>query len=137
MKVFLVERDLAGISLDGLAEARDSALDKAASMRGQGSHIQYLRSIFVPEDGRCMCLFEAESETEVRRLNDETALPYFAIVPAYDLVRRRSAAWSRRWSAWRAAPRRSRPAPRRPAGRAGPDARYPGSAGAGSSEKRG
>ena len=54
-------------------------------MRGQGSHIQYLRSIFVPEDGRCMCLFEADSEAEVRRLNDETALPYFAIVPAYDL----------------------------------------------------
>ena len=85
MKVFLVERDLAGISLDGLGEAKETALRKAASMREQGARIRYLRSTFVPEDGRCMCLFEAGSEAEVRRLNDETGLPYVAILPAYDL----------------------------------------------------
>ena len=33
-----------------------------------------------------MCLFEASSEAEVKRLNDEADLPYHRVVPALDLT---------------------------------------------------
>lgn len=86
MKVYMVERNLGAISLDGLGGAKETAFRKAESMRQEGSRIHYLRSTFVPADGRCMCLFAADTEAEVRRLNDEAGLPYHAIVPAYDLT---------------------------------------------------
>lgn len=86
MKIFMVERDLSGISLDGLGDAKAAANAEAARLRSEGTPVRYLRSTFVPGDGRCMCLFEAESEAVVVALNEAAGLPYHAIVAAYDLT---------------------------------------------------
>lgn len=86
MAVFMVERELKGIAMADLAAAQKAAIGKAEEMRGGGTEIRYLRTAFAPEDGRCMCLFEAKSEAEVRRLNDEAGLPYSRVVPALDLT---------------------------------------------------
>lgn len=86
MTVFMVERDLKGIAMEDLAAAQKAAIGKAAQMRDGGSAIRYIRTTFAPEDGRCMCLFEAGSDSEVRRLNDEAGLPYDRVVPAMDLT---------------------------------------------------
>lgn len=86
MSVFMVERDLRGISMENLAGAQKAAIGTAEEMRGNGTEIRYLRSTFAPEDGRCMCLFDAASETDVRRLNDIAGLPYTRVVPALDLT---------------------------------------------------
>jgi hypothetical protein len=86
MAVFMVERELKGIDMEALAGAQKAAISKAEEMRGEGSNVRYLRTTFAPEDGRCMCLFEARSEDEVKRLNDEANLPYHRIVPAMDLT---------------------------------------------------
>jgi hypothetical protein len=48
--------------------------------------MRYIRSTFAPEDGRCMCLFEAATAEDVRRLNEEAKLPYSRIVEALDLT---------------------------------------------------
>ena len=85
MSVFMVERDLKGISMEDLAGAQKAAIETAETMRGSGVPISYLRSTFAPEDGRCMCLFEAESADQVKSLNDTAGLPYNGIVPALDL----------------------------------------------------
>ena len=55
-------------------------------MTAQGTKISYIRSTFAPEDGRCMCLFDAASDTDVRRLNDTAGLPYHSVVAALDLT---------------------------------------------------
>jgi hypothetical protein len=86
MSVFMVERDLKGIAMEDLAAAQKAAIGKAGEMRQAGTDIRYVRTTFAPEDGRCMCLFEAGSEAEVRRLNDEAGLPYSRVVPALDLT---------------------------------------------------
>jgi hypothetical protein len=86
MTVFMVERDLKGIAMEDLAAAQKAAIGKAQEMRDDGSDIHYIRTTFAPEDGRCMCLFEAKSESEVKRLNDEAGLPYNRVVPAMDLT---------------------------------------------------
>jgi hypothetical protein len=86
MAVYMVERDLKGISMEDLGEAQKAAISKAAEMTKAGTSVKYLRSTFAPEDGRCMCLFEAGSDTDVKRLNDEAGIPYSRVVPALDLT---------------------------------------------------
>jgi hypothetical protein len=86
MNVFMVERSLKGISMEELAGAQKAAISTAEAMRGQGTAIRYIRSTFAPEDGRCMCLFEAETEKDVRQLNDTAGIPYERLVPALDLT---------------------------------------------------
>jgi hypothetical protein len=48
--------------------------------------MRYIRSTFAPQDGRCMCLFEAHSAEDVKKLNDEAKLPYSRVVEALDLT---------------------------------------------------
>ncbi|MCR9110989.1 MAG: DUF4242 domain-containing protein [Rhodobacteraceae bacterium] len=86
MSVFMVERDLKGISMDDLAGAQKAAIKTAAQMSDKGDKISYIRSTFAPEDGRCMCLFDGESAEQVQRLNDEAGLPYNRVVTALDLT---------------------------------------------------
>lgn len=86
MSVFMVERDLKGISMENLGGAQKAAISQAKEMSAAGTAINYIRSTFAPDDGRCMCLFEATSETDVRRLNDDAGLPYSRVVAALDLT---------------------------------------------------
>jgi hypothetical protein len=86
MTVYMVERDLKGISMDELAGAQKAAMATAAEMAGRGERISYIRSTFAPEDGRCMCLFDGEDAEQVRRLNDTAGLPYTRVVQAMDLT---------------------------------------------------
>ena len=85
MGVYMVERNLKGISMDDLGAAQKAAIGKGEEMKAAGTDVRYIRSTFAPEDGRCMCLFEADSEVDVKRLNDEAGLPYDRIVEALDL----------------------------------------------------
>ncbi len=85
MAVHMVERNLKGISMEDLGEAQKAAISKAEEMTAAGTGVRYIRSTFAPEDGRCMCLFEADSEANVKRLNDEAGLPYDSVVEALDL----------------------------------------------------
>lgn len=86
MSVFMVERDLKGISMEDLGGAQKAAIAKAEEMTAGGTDIRYIRSTFAPEDGRCMCLFDADSDADVKRLNDEAGLPYNRVVEALDLT---------------------------------------------------
>ena len=86
MSVYMVERSLKGNSMDDLGAAQKAAIGKGEEMKAAGTDIRYIRSTFAPQDGRCMCLFEAGSEADVKRLNDEAGLPYDGIVKALDLT---------------------------------------------------
>lgn len=86
MTVYMVERELKGISMQDLGKAQEAAIATAASMRGAGDQITYIRSTFSPEDGRCMCLFDGEDQEQVKRLNDTAGLPYTRVVEAMDLT---------------------------------------------------
>ena len=86
MSVYMVERNLKGISMEDLARAQQAAIAKADAMRSAGAATRYIRSTFAPEDGRCMCLFEGASADEVERLQREVGLPYERVVAALDLT---------------------------------------------------
>jgi hypothetical protein len=86
MSVYMVERNLKGIGMEDLAGAQEAAIAKAKEMSSNGIQISYIRTTFAPEDGRCMCLFDAQSESDVRKLNDDAGLPYDKVVSALDLT---------------------------------------------------
>lgn len=86
MPVFMVKRDLPGISMEQLAAAQKSAIDTSDRFRSDGADVQYIRSTFVPGTSHCMCLFEASDSGVVRNVNDAAGLPYTDVVEALDLT---------------------------------------------------
>lgn len=82
---FLVELerpDLPGAEIQALAE-RSRAV--AAEMRDEGASLRYLRTIYVPEDGRCFLLFEGGSAFEVGEAGRRAGLALSGLVEAMKL----------------------------------------------------
>jgi hypothetical protein len=86
MAVFMVERNLKGISLEALTAAQQAAIAQGKQMTAAGTPIRYIRSTFAPEDGRCFCLFDGKSPADVRKLNDDAKIPYSSVIEALDLT---------------------------------------------------
>jgi hypothetical protein len=86
MPVFMVERELKGIAMSDLAGAQQLAIKTSKDYTASGTPMRYIRSTFAPADGRCMCLFEANSAADVKRLNEEARIPFTRVVEALDLT---------------------------------------------------
>jgi hypothetical protein len=82
----MVERELRGIVMGDLAGAQKLAIATARDMNARGTPIRHIRSSFTPDDGRCMCLFEAANVGDVQLLNDTAKLPYSRVVEVLDLT---------------------------------------------------
>lgn len=86
MAVYMVERELPGITHDGLAGAQKAAIASSQRSTSNGTPVRYIRSTFVPGESRCMCLFEAPSTAAVRDVNESAGLPFTRIIEAMDLT---------------------------------------------------
>jgi hypothetical protein len=86
MPVYMVDRDLPGVTVEALGAAQRKAIDTAASFQRQGRDVRYIRSTFVPGESHCMCLFEASNAQDVADLNDEAEIPYTRVTEALDLT---------------------------------------------------
>jgi hypothetical protein len=86
MPVYLVERDLPGITMEQLAAAQKRAIQVGKDLTAEGRQVRYIRSTFVPGEAKCMCLFEADNPQSVREANERAEIPFTRIVPAEDLT---------------------------------------------------
>ena len=86
MAVYMVERDLTGITMPQLAGAQQAAIATSRRFTADGTAVRYIRSTFVPGEARCMCLFDATSADDVKKVNEAAQLPYTRIVEALDLT---------------------------------------------------
>lgn len=86
MPVYMVERNLAGITMEQLAAAQKAAIETGKQLTAKGKPVRYIRSTFVPGEARCMCLFEAPNPQLVKELNDTAKIPYTRVVEAFDLT---------------------------------------------------
>jgi hypothetical protein len=86
MKTFLIERDVEGISMPDLHGLVAASLRQVARMRDEGDLVHYLGSTFLPEEGRCLCLYQAKDEAVVASLNRSARLPVTRIVDAIALA---------------------------------------------------
>ena len=86
MPVYMVDRNLPGITKEQLAGAQKAAIETSRTFTAQGKDVRYIRSMFLPEEARCMCLFEAPNSQLVREVNDAAKLPYTRVIKAEDLT---------------------------------------------------
>ncbi len=86
MAVYMVERNLAGITMPELAGAQQAAIATSQRFTADGTPVRYIRSTFVPGEARCMCLFDAASAEDVKKVNETAKLPFERIVEALDLT---------------------------------------------------
>lgn len=86
LQLFLVEHDLHGLSPAQLASAHQ-VLEAAVSRElGRGSRIWYVQRILAPQEGRCLCLFQAPGPEAVRSVNDIAQFPLARIVAVTSAV---------------------------------------------------
>ena len=86
MTVFMVERDLTGLTMEQLAGAQKAAIETSNKFTADGKPVRYIRSTYVTGDARCMCLFEANTQDLVKDVNETAGLPFNGIVEALDLT---------------------------------------------------
>ena len=86
MPVFLVNRDLPGITMEELGAAQKAAIATSEQFTSDGQPVRYIRSTFVPGQSHCMCLFEAPTADLVAEVNDTANIPYTDVVEAMDLT---------------------------------------------------
>ena len=86
MAVYIVDRDLPGITLEQLAGAQKAAIETCQQFTAAGKPVRYIRTTFVPGDSHCMCLFEAADPDLVKNVNDEAKIPYTRVTEALDLT---------------------------------------------------
>ena len=85
MTTYMVERNLPGITMEQLAGAQQAAIETARQFTHDGKPVSYLRSIYVPGDCRCMCLFEADSADDVAAVNTTAGIPFDTVTEAMSL----------------------------------------------------
>ena len=85
MAVYMVERDLPGITLEQLSGAQKAAIETSQRFSDEGKPVRYMRSTYVPGEAKCMCLFEAPNAQRVKEVNEAAQVPFSRIVEALDL----------------------------------------------------
>ena len=86
MAVYMVERSLPGITMEQLGAAQKAAIETSQQSTNEGTPVRYIRSTYVPEEARCMCLFEANDPDAVKQVNERAQIPFTRIVEAMDLT---------------------------------------------------
>lgn len=82
MPEFVVERDIPGFTADDLKDAARRARSVAAEMTDEGIPVRYHRSIFLPDEAKCFCLFDGPSAEAVREVNERAELPFTRVLDA-------------------------------------------------------
>ena len=86
MPKYLVERSLPGITGEQLKAAASRAKATAAQMTENGTPVRYLRSIFIPGEEKCYCLFDGPSPDVVGEVNETAQVPFERIFEAEQVV---------------------------------------------------
>ncbi|HEV2836368.1 MAG TPA: DUF4242 domain-containing protein [Pyrinomonadaceae bacterium] len=86
MAVYMVERELPGVTMEQLGAAQKAAIETGQKFTSEGKNVRYIRTTFVPGEAHCMCLFEADNPDLVRAVNEEANIPFTRIVEALDLT---------------------------------------------------
>jgi hypothetical protein len=82
--IFLVDRTVPGMNEELLAEAQRLLQEATWRLSSAGARVRYLRCIYVPDEHRCICLFEAEDLATVQKVNEVAQVPFHRISSALE-----------------------------------------------------
>ena len=82
MTVYMVERNLKGITMDQLRAAQMRAIETSAALTAQGRQVRYIRTTFIPGEHKAMCLFEAAGPELAEQCNRQAEIPFGRVVEA-------------------------------------------------------
>jgi hypothetical protein len=86
MPLFVVERELPGITPEMLQSAGMRAKSCCAEMTGEGEPVTWVRSFFLPESAQTHCYFEAASAPAVEEANKRANIPFTKIVEVVEMT---------------------------------------------------
>ena len=86
MAVYIVERELPGITLEQRGGAQRAAIETSQRFTEDGKPVRYIRSTYIPDEAHCMCLFEAPDAATVEDVNKAAQIPFTRVVAAMDLT---------------------------------------------------
>ena len=85
--MFLVLRDLPGVTRDQYSAAQDAIADAAQRASPAGREVRYLGEFFLPRSGRAVCVFGAESASDVADVNQRAGVSFTEVLEAVELRR--------------------------------------------------
>lgn len=85
MPIYMVERVLPGTTRERFTIAQRAAILASTAYCADGVRISYIRSLYMPAEGKWLCLFEAPDEESVRELNVAAALPFVRVTEVMDV----------------------------------------------------
>jgi hypothetical protein len=85
MRVFVVDRRLPALTSTNLHALQRALLEAVRRLTADGEQVHYVRSIYVPSRGQCLCVFHAESSHAVARTNEIAQVPFARIDEAVDV----------------------------------------------------
>jgi Protein of unknown function (DUF4242) len=86
MRDFVVEQYLPAAGAAVAAQRAAAARRAAEEMRSEGIRVQFVRSIFIPDDETCIHLYRADSIDAVRAAVTRASLPLERIAEAVTCV---------------------------------------------------
>jgi hypothetical protein len=82
--MFIVDRTVPGMTEELLGEVHRLLHEATRRVSSAGQPVRYLRCTYLPEEDRCLCLFEADSPAAVRRANETAQVPFRRISAAIE-----------------------------------------------------
>lgn len=75
MRAYLLELYVPRSDADAVEDGAERARRAAEELTAEGTPVRYIRSVFVPEDETCFCLYEAAAIEDVRAAAERAGLP--------------------------------------------------------------
>lgn len=85
MDVYVLERAAPDSTPEQLTAAQQMLADASHRYAAAGHRVRYLRSLYLPSDGRVFYLFAAASAILVRDITESVGIPFIRITEAVDL----------------------------------------------------
>ena len=86
MPLFVVQRELPGITPEALGSAGLRAKTCCMEMTGEGRDVRWIRSFFLPETAQTHCYFEAPDRSAVEEVNQRARLPFTRITEVMEMT---------------------------------------------------
>lgn len=86
MPLFVVERELPGITPDALHSAALRAKSCCTEMTSEGQPVSWVRSFFSPDTSSTRCYFEAANKQTVEEVNQRARIPFTRVTEVLEMT---------------------------------------------------